>query len=87
MMIKCLVHLTFKKFKVIPGQSHLYPDIRSLILTLFTPVGTFLVSGLKKYNLEYHELRSIVTKHSQILSKLLCFVVGQKIRSHLFFRP
>ena len=34
------------------------------------------------YNLEYHELRSIVTKHSQIPSKLLCFVVGKKKLDH-----
>ena len=78
MTIKCLVHLICKKFEAIPGKSHLYPDIRSLTLTLFTPFGTFVVFGLKKYSLEYHELRSIITKHSQIPSKLLCFVVGKK---------
>ena len=82
MTIKYLVHFICKKLEAIPGKSHLYPDIRSLTLTLFTLVGTFVVSGLKKYNLEYHELRSIVTKHSQIPSKLLCFVVGKKKLDH-----
>ena len=55
MTIKCLVHLICKKLEAFPGKSHLYPDIRSLTLTLFTPVGTFVVSGLKKYNLQNHE--------------------------------
>ena len=82
MTIKYLVHFICKKLEAIPGKSHLYPDIRSLTLTLFTPVGTLVVSGLKTYNLEYHELRSIVTKHSQIPSKLLCFVVGKKKLDH-----
>ena len=82
MMISVWFISFVKSSKEFPGQSHLYPEIRSLTPTLFTSVSTFVVSGLQKYNLEYHELRSTVKKHSQIPSKLLCFIVGQKKLSH-----
>ena len=59
----------------IPRHQVTYPN---LIYTYFHICSFWL----PKYNLEYHELRSIVTKHSQIPSKLLCFVVSQKKLDH-----